>query len=106
MLVEAARTPSAEGVHVLLPRLLAASSMQAVQLLYGGSAGVFAICCEKNIPVPGTPTVARIPFGPAVIFAPLGPMETDAPPLPRLSRIPGRSDRVLRKRKDISWMYY
>src|SRR5215831_15680177 len=60
---------------------------------------IWAICCEKNIPVPGTPAVARIPVGPAVIFAPLGPTETDAPLLLRLSRMPGRSEKVLRKRK-------
>ncbi len=51
-------------------------------------------------PVPGTPTVVRIPPSPNVTCAPRTPIDTDALRLPKFRRRPGavRNDRRNRKR--------
>src|SRR6266581_6145222 len=53
------------------------------------------------MPVPGRPAVARTPPEPTVTFAPLGPIDSEAPVFVILARRPGRSEKVLRKRKDM-----
>ena len=47
-----------------------------------------SIFSDQLIPVPGMPTVARVPFLPKVSQAPRPPTETDGPDFERFSRRP------------------
>src|SRR5438445_467076 len=53
------------------------------------------------MPVPGMPTVPRVPMGPTLIVAPRVPIEVETPDLLTLRRMPGNSLIERRKRKPI-----
>ena len=53
------------------------------------------------MPVPGTPTVARVPRPETVNFAPRGPIDSDGDDLLKLSVTPGAILTLLQNRKPI-----
>ena len=56
-----------------------------------GVAGWSGLCSSVWLsPVPGRPTVVRMPVFPTVTFAPRGPADALTPVLPTLSVMPGR----------------
>jgi hypothetical protein len=55
--------------------------------------------CVKLMPLPGNPTVVRVPVLPNVTCAPRTPMDVEIPRLPTFRRIPGRILIERRKRK-------
>ena len=63
---------------------------------------VDSIFSDQLIPVPGIPTVARVPFFPKVSQAPRPPTETEGPDLDKFSRRPLKIEIRRLKRKPIS----
>jgi hypothetical protein len=59
------------------------------------------LCSVKNRPVPGSPTVDRIPVVPKVILAPRPPTEIEPPLLLKLSVNPGAIRTRRKNRKDM-----
>ena len=59
-----------------------------------------------NNPVPGMPTVIRLPLGPTVNFAPRGPNESELPDLLRFNVTPGAILILRQKRNDIVHLYF
>jgi hypothetical protein len=57
--------------------------------------------CVKLKPLPGRPTVVRVPVLPNATCAPRTPMDVEIPRLPKFRRIPGRLLIERRKRKPI-----
>src|SRR5207248_11168212 len=55
------------------------------------------------MPVPGSPTVVRVPLGPRVTCAPFRPSENDIPVFPRLRLMPGKICSRRRNRKAIAF---
>jgi len=58
-----------------------------------------SIFSDQLIPVPGMPTVARVPFLPKVSQPPRLPTDTEVPDLDRLSRTPLKREIRRLKRK-------
>ena len=58
-----------------------------------------SIFSDQLIPVPGMPTVARVPFFPKVSQAPRPPTDTEVPVLERLRRSPLKREIRRLKRK-------